>query len=267
MVTLITDGRKDQMSNVICFYHEYDDYGCFSNWYQTEFKYGRETFSSVEQYMMYHKAAMFHEWEILEKIMATKDPAEIKKLGRSYMKHFNPYVWDKTSYTIVKRGIRAKFEQNPELREVLLETDNCILAEASLRDIRWGIGVADDDVARYDVSKWNGRNLLGRALMEVREEFRRIGEKSPIEYVDAFDADFPEWHMTPGELKRNPIFYNTIHAYADTLPGDYEKNCFYNDGPIYMWEISMRTNMGGGLPAAGFWEMKQELFDILRYQR
>lgn len=250
--------------NIICFYHENEEFGCLSNWYKAEFEYAGEHFSSVEQYMMYHKVLMFHEFGLAEKIMKSDDPATIKRLGRTKFPAFNGDLWDKTCYAIVKRGVRAKFEQNPDLLEILVATGNKILAEASPKDTKWGIGIAQDDPRCYMVKKWAGKNLLGRILMEVRDELRKAKELNAIGYVDAQEVDFVEWNMSAGELCCVPRFRAAIKAYADTLRGDWERDCFYNQGELKRWEVAMRTNMGGGLPVIGFWEMKQEILDILR---
>ena len=54
--------------NVVCFYHEYEENGCFSNWYRAEFEYAGKRFTSVEQYMMYHKVIMFRQYDLATKI-------------------------------------------------------------------------------------------------------------------------------------------------------------------------------------------------------
>ena len=96
---------------------------------------------------MYHKVLMFHQFDLADKILQTDDPAVIKKLGRTHFSEFNADIWDKTSYAIVKRGIRAKFFQNEDLLKKLLNTEDKILAEASLKDTKWGIGIdIRDDV-------------------------------------------------------------------------------------------------------------------------
>mgnify|MGYP006105085405 FL=1 len=41
--------------------------------------------------------------------------------------------------------------------------------EASPVDTIWGIGMASDNVNIENPSKWEGENLLGYALMEVRD--------------------------------------------------------------------------------------------------
>lgn len=207
---------------------------------------------------------MFRQHELAQKILASDDPSEIKKLGRTRFPEFNADTWEKTCYTIVKRGIRAKFEQNPNLLEMLLSTGEKVLAECSAKDTKWGIGTAIDDPNCNHPSQWNGTNYLGRILMEVRDELRHLSEVGKIGYADAHDIDFPLWNTYAGTLRRNPKFYQTINAYADALRENHERVCFFYDYTLADWELAMRTNMGGGLPAIGFWEMKQDIYDILK---
>ena len=250
--------------NVVCFYHEYEVNGCFSNWYRSEFDYAGKHFNSVEQFMMYHKVIMFHQYELAQKILASDNPSEIKKLGRTHFPEFDAALWEKNCYAIVKRGVRAKFEQNDSILKKLLDTEEKILAECSLADTKWGIGLSIDDPDCYHPSQWNGKNYLGRILMEVRDDLRRVSALGKLGYIDAHDLDFDVWHCNAGTLRRNPKFYATLNAYADTLRGNYERMCFFYNGPLSELEIAMRTNMGGGLPAIGFWELKQDLYDILK---
>ena len=51
-INMAINNIKD--TNIIGFYHEYDEYGYFSNWYHADFEYAGKRFSSVEQFMMYH---------------------------------------------------------------------------------------------------------------------------------------------------------------------------------------------------------------------
>ena len=66
-------------------------------------------------------------------------------------------------------GLISKFVQNPVMRQELLNTGDTIIAEASPYDTVWGIGLAEDDPRAQDQSQWLGKNLLGVALMEVRD--------------------------------------------------------------------------------------------------
>ena len=64
------------------------------------------------------------------------------------------------------------------------------------------------------------------------------------------------------QLKRIPQYYAAIHSYADQLSG-HIRDAFYRCSLEGVEEM-MRENMGGGLPIAGFYEMKQEVYEIAR---
>ncbi len=53
-----------------------------------------------------------------------------------------------------------------------MNTKDRILVEASPVDAIWGIGMASDNEDSNNPNKWKGLNLLGFALMEVRDEIR-----------------------------------------------------------------------------------------------
>ena len=253
---------------MIGFFHEYEEYGCFSNWYHADFDYAGQHYENSEQFMMYHKVLMFGKYDLAEQIMQTGDPAKCKKIAGQKFPEFDSELWEKTCFTIVKRGVKAKFAQNSDILKVLLETGNALLAECSPYDKKWGIGIDINDPQRFVIADWKGKNLLGRVLMEVREELRQeilASKDGRLVYVDARELEpITEWNMTAGELKRIPQFYGAIHAFSDTLKDYHRRDIFYNDYSLYQWEISMRENMGGGLPVIGFYEMKQDVYDTVR---
>lgn len=246
--------------NFIGFFHENEEYGFLSNWYKCTFESRGTTYTSMEQYMMHMKVLLFREYDLADKIMETDNPAECKSLGRTKFASFDSEKWENMCGHIVKRGLRAKFMQNPELKEKLLSTGNCILAECSPYDKKWGIGLDICDARRLDVEKWKGKNLLGRLLMEVREELR---DRKAFTYIEARDLEpIAEWMMRPGELVRHPAYHSAVKAFAMGLKDDFEIQAFYYNASFLSWEEAMRVNMGGGLTGYGFWEMKQEIYDI-----
>ena len=258
--------RKAEHPEFIGFWHEYDEYGCLSNWYNAEFEYAGKHFVSVEQFMMYHKLLTFRQYDLADQVMKTIDPAEAKKIGRTHFDNFDDRLWTRISSTIVKRGVRAKFVQNPDLMEELLSTGNAVLAECSPYDKVWGIGLAPDDERVYDTRKWDGKNKLGRILMILREEFRNWNAdatKGKLEYIKAYDLpEIPEWKMNTGMLKMMPQYHDAVDAYSATLNGP-ELSAFYQTTFADL-EFAMRTNMGGGMTVVGFYEMKQDIYDIAR---
>lgn len=142
---------------------------CFSQWWISAFEVNGITYKTAEHWMMAKKAELFNDFKILEKILLANSPAEAKKLGRE-VKNYVDSVWLKNRYEIVKQGNLYKFEQNPELKEFLVNTKERILVEASPVDAIWGVGMASDHMDIKNPKKWRGLNLLGFALMEVRDE-------------------------------------------------------------------------------------------------
>lgn len=72
----------------------------------------------------------------------------------------------------VTEGNIAKFTQNEALKQFLLATGTKVLVEASPYDRIWGIGLLADDPKASHPSTWQGENLLGFALMDVRDAIR-----------------------------------------------------------------------------------------------
>ena len=144
---------------------------CFSQWWLSSFKVDGITYKTAEHWMMAKKAALFNDNEILEKIILAKSPDEAKKLGRE-VKNYEDQLWLANRYEIVKEGNYQKFSQNADLKKFLINTNDRILVEASPVDPIWGIGMAGDHKDVMNPAKWKGLNLLGFALMEVRDELR-----------------------------------------------------------------------------------------------
>lgn len=158
--------------NVICFHNPEEENGVFSNWYLSDFEVDGVKYTSLEQYMMHQKAVRFHDDEIAKEIMGTTDVAEIKGLGRKVHNYDGTY-WNGVRQVVVYNGLLAKFSQNEELKKILLDTGDELMAECSATDRIWGNGISMYDERRFDVSEWNGQNLMGYNLMLVREMLKK----------------------------------------------------------------------------------------------
>ncbi len=144
---------------------------CLSQWYDCYFEVDGLCYHTTEQYMMASKARLFEDDKVLSEIMAAYSPHYYKKLGRK-VRGFDPDLWDAKKRDIVVEGNKAKFSQNPELLDFLLSTGDAVLVEASPYDKIWGIGLDRDTAMKGSVNQWKGENLLGCALMEVRDWLR-----------------------------------------------------------------------------------------------
>ena len=144
---------------------------CLCQWWKSDFVINGITYNCAEQYMMSQKALVFGDKATFDKIMLEDDPAKMKKLGRK-VANYDIDIWDKYKYEVVVRGNYAKFSQNDILKQFLIETGNAVLVEASPYDTIWGIGMDRKTALDSRVEDWKGENLLGCALMEVRDWLR-----------------------------------------------------------------------------------------------
>lgn len=120
---------------------------------------------------MYHKAILFDDAEVAQEILhAGDDPKRVKALGRK-VNGFDERIWNERKFGIVVDANREKFRQNEELRELLLATQGRELIEASPMDKIWGIGFGKTN-AMKNKARW-GKNLLGKALMQIRDELNQ----------------------------------------------------------------------------------------------
>lgn len=126
-------------------------------------------FNCNKQYFMYRKCMLFDEnnIELIEKILNETDPKKIKKYGRE-VNNFDQQIWDIYKYEIMKDGLIHKFTQNIDIKNKLIATKDKILYEASRHDKIWGIGYYANIAINKSETTY-GQNLLGKALMEVRE--------------------------------------------------------------------------------------------------
>ena len=118
--------------------------------------------------MMYQKALCFRDEKVAAEILKTDYVGHIKELGRQ-VSNYDESRWNGKRQILVYEGLLAKFEQNEDLKAQLKSTGDAILAECAVKDRIWGIGLSMKDPDRLDVKKWHGTNLLGYALMIVRE--------------------------------------------------------------------------------------------------
>ena len=91
--------------------------------------------------------------------------ADAKRLGRSIEMQPN---WDRIKADYMKRVVHAKFTQNPKLAEMLLQTGDEELEEGNTwHDNFFGNCYCNDCITI------NGKNWLGKILMDEREYLRK----------------------------------------------------------------------------------------------
>lgn len=161
--------RQRTEQDKIFFWRPYQVHGYLSNWSTHGVDEGPHHFQTVEHYLMFHKAMAMGDTSQAGRILQAKSPNEAKKMGRAVV-GFKEELWEAVREDIMLRGLRLKVEQHPDLRKELLLTKGKTLAEASPKDMLWGIGLSAKDPRAQDEPQWRGRNLLGKAWMRVRDE-------------------------------------------------------------------------------------------------
>lgn len=140
------------MTNVHGFFGEYH---FLSNFYESPFVLDGLEYQTVEHYFQACKATCEkdHEW-----VRSSETPGIAKHRGR----RITPWqTWDKMRIGVMRKGLRAKFEQNPDLKKKLMETAFGELVESN----HWG-----DQF--WGVCNNKGYNNLGILLMELRDSFK-----------------------------------------------------------------------------------------------
>ena len=174
--------RKERVKYIFFWGHQPGPDGtvtasCFSQWWAGAFDVDGIRYATAEHWMMTGKARLFNDQEMLEAILKAHSPAEAKQLGRQ-VRNFDPDIWGKNCFDIVCEGNLHKFSQYPDLKDFLLNTGDRVIVEASPRDRIWGIGMGKSNENAENPHLWRGQNLLGFALMEVRDRIR-IADRKP----------------------------------------------------------------------------------------
>ncbi len=141
---------------------------CCSQWFPAPFAIDGVNYPTAEHYMMAEKARLFGDKDMLANILECKTPKEAKASGRK-VQNFDGEIWQKHCSQIVVKANQAKFLANPGFADWLVATAPKVIVEASMWDRIWGIGMVASAPGARDPKLWKGQNLLGFALMEVRD--------------------------------------------------------------------------------------------------
>lgn len=166
--------KSERSDGVVLVWKDTQDNGYLSNWAKSPIVLDGTKYNCVEQWIMASKARACGDGSVEYQVMRTANPRKQKALGRSIDKKAVDRHWGvQQKWNIQLRGCTAKFQQNETLARRLLQTGQKPIAEASPSDTIFGIGLAPNNPLAQDPANWRGLNLLGKALMQVREELRQ----------------------------------------------------------------------------------------------
>ena len=145
---------------IVRFYRVSEPFGEFSNFSPHPVKLRDVTWATVEHYFQAQKfAGTEHE----EAIRCARSPMIAARMGRDRSKPLRE-DWETVKDSVMREGVHAKFTQHAALRSVLLSTGEAEIVEHTANDSYWGDG-----------GDGSGKNQLGKILMEVRAELRKMG--------------------------------------------------------------------------------------------
>ena len=151
-----------------------NDYGFLSLKWTVEIEFNNTMYNSAKQAIAAELAKIFNDQENLQKIMVADTPEEV-----SYElddvpgdENQNQAKWNDNIKQLLYDVNIAKFNQYPELVTRLLETKTAVLGAYIPNDNLIGIGLSLDNIQSKNPINWTGQNLLGKALMDIREKFR-----------------------------------------------------------------------------------------------
>lgn len=145
-------------------------------------------YNSVENYFQAHKTLDIR----IRKYIASLTPGGAKSIGRKVKLRAD---WEQVKYDVMLSGLRLKFKI-PNFKEQLLATGyDTIIEWNNWNDKIWGVSIKDN----------RGQNLLGNALMLIREELREI----PRDIIEkAYNKE--TWAII-GKYVNNNGFLHTDH--------------------------------------------------------
>lgn len=133
------------------------DFRFLSNFYVADFVWNGTLWPHSEAAYQAAKATSREDYESFIKMK----PGESKRHGRKISVRSD---WEEVKYDIMCEIVYEKFRQNPDLTERLLATGHAHLEEGNNHgDQIWGVCPPRSS---------QGSNLLGKILMDVREQLR-----------------------------------------------------------------------------------------------
>lgn len=130
------------------------DYAFLSNFFIKPFEHNNHYYLTSEHYFQAHKAIRKTDFYY---VLSSVDPAEAKKRGREIECRED---WENVKVKIMEDALRYKFS-DPDMKQRLINTFPKYLIEGNWHgDTIWGVCKRSR----------KGKNLLGQALMKIRDE-------------------------------------------------------------------------------------------------
>ena len=139
-----------------------------------------DSYLCMEQYMMAGKAELFGDEEIRDQILEMQRPKSRSRPWAARCGALSRRYGTSSSTPLCCLATGTNSARTANCGSFSLSTGDSVLVEASPYDAIWGIRLAASFPEAQDPMKWRGQNLLGFALMEVRDELRRVTQNEML---------------------------------------------------------------------------------------
>ena len=148
--------------DIVSFAKTTGEWGRLSNMYYGALFVNETVVPSVEALYQACKYPLYP--SIQKEILSQDNAMRAKAVSRRYSM-YQRQDWEDVKYLVMRWCLMVKLIQEwDELAPLLLKTDGYQIVEYSSKDAVWG-------AMPYDGDKLKGKNVLGRLLMEIRDEY------------------------------------------------------------------------------------------------
>ena len=158
--------RTNQRTEVVVVHKTKESFGGLSNM-ASGFPLRVNAVRILTSEALYQACRFPHLPEVQREIIGQHSPMTAKMKSKPYRKESRS-DWDQVRTKVMRWCLRVKLAQNyEEFGRLLLATKDRPIVEQSRKDDYWGakvVGVADETLV--------GQNILGRLLMELREQLK-----------------------------------------------------------------------------------------------
>jgi ribA/ribD-fused uncharacterized protein len=186
--------KENQGIPVILFSNpDTNEYGFLSLKWVVNIEFESVKYNSAQQALYAELAKKFNDEANLKDIMGAETPEEIQYTIDDVPGNIdeNQSKWNQYMQSLILDVNMAKFKQYPELARKLLDTKNAQLGAYEPNDTLIGIGISLDNIQAKNPINWTGQNLLGKALMNIREYIRSEMAVEATPAIVTKDAEKP----------------------------------------------------------------------------
>lgn len=220
--------QREMECNIFCFGDDFDS-DFFDMEYPSRIEIDDIKFASVGNYLLFKGSESDIYFCDGPRMRNRKKVREMRMQLEALEDKFWIYIREELAF----RALLAKFEK-PKYKRQLLATGNKTLVYCSEDDLVWGAGVSATSENRFNSKLWPGKNLLGKALEDVRSFLRENITSKDIYFsieTDEYGTQKTWYYFTSSDFEPNSLCgrwdteaqYWAFHSAVDNYRDEYKE--------------------------------------------